>query len=231
MRARRKPKPPRPPRIIAARLVVVALVVGVVLAVVSVPVGAIVLNLRHAGNWPSAVVWYGERGGHLVVVYRQPYATGTVWGVSSEALGPTTTSAEQMRQDGYARLDKDPSPRRVRIVPDDHFGSALSVSAGWPLDAAYYLTWYADTHSGLRTRGVWMTHATGRDWFLPYLPLWPGLLGNTLFYALLVLAPLALLRWRTLRRRARRGLCVACGYELGEGVGACPECGLAASVS
>jgi hypothetical protein len=77
------------------------------------------------------------------------------------------------------------------------------------------------------TAGVWERTAFGRDWFIPYLPLWPGLLGNTLFYAVLVLTPLVLLRWRTLRGRARRGLCVGCGYEPGEGVSACPECGLA----
>ncbi len=62
---------------------------------------------------------------------------------------------------------------------------------------------------------------------LPLLPLWPGFLINTLFYALLLL-----IAWRlpgVLRRavRRRRGRCVRCGYSrdgLDAGV-ACPECG------
>lgn len=74
--------------------------------------------------------------------------------------------------------------------------------------------------------GAWRRTVLGRNWLVPYLPLWPGLLGNTLFYAIFALIPLSLLRRRKLRRRARRGLCLACAYELGEGVAACPECGL-----
>ena len=62
---------------------------------------------------------------------------------------------------------------------------------------------------------------------LPLLPLWPGFLINTLFYALLLF-----LAWRTpiFARRTlprRRGRCVGCGYDR-EGLGtraACPECG------
>ncbi|MEQ9097114.1 MAG: hypothetical protein RIE32_12720 [Phycisphaerales bacterium] len=62
---------------------------------------------------------------------------------------------------------------------------------------------------------------------LPLLPLWPGFLINTLFYALLLFGA-----WRlpgVLRRalRRRRGRCVRCGYER-EGLdphAACPECG------
>jgi hypothetical protein len=63
---------------------------------------------------------------------------------------------------------------------------------------------------------------------LPLRPIWPGLLANTFFYAAIMLGVLVGLRaWRT-RRRLARGRCVACGYELGEGVAVCPECGLAA---
>ncbi|MFI4881408.1 MAG: hypothetical protein ACIAQU_02360 [Phycisphaerales bacterium JB064] len=62
---------------------------------------------------------------------------------------------------------------------------------------------------------------------LPLLPLWPGFLINTLFYALLLF-----IAWRTpifVRRtlRRRRGRCVGCGYDrdgLDPGA-ACPECG------
>ena len=61
---------------------------------------------------------------------------------------------------------------------------------------------------------------------LPLRPIWPGFTANTLFYAavlwLLIPGPFVLRRVI----RLRRGLCPACGYDLGhaehEG---CPECG------
>jgi len=61
---------------------------------------------------------------------------------------------------------------------------------------------------------------------LPILPIWPGFLINTAFYAaitwLLIRGPFA--PRRLIRRR--RGLCVKCGYQLGHAEhGACPECG------
>jgi hypothetical protein len=62
---------------------------------------------------------------------------------------------------------------------------------------------------------------------VPYRPLWPGFAINTMFYAailwLLFAAPFAVRR----RRRIKRGLCVACGYDL-KGLptaAQCPECG------
>ncbi len=61
---------------------------------------------------------------------------------------------------------------------------------------------------------------------LPLLPLWPGFLINTFFYALLLF-----IAWRlpgVLRRAVRRrGRCVGCGYSRDglDGGAACPECG------
>ena len=64
---------------------------------------------------------------------------------------------------------------------------------------------------------------------LPLLPIWPGFAVNTIFYAAilwpLICGPFVL---RRLIRR-KRGLCVACGYDLRHADhNACPECGLAA---
>ena len=61
---------------------------------------------------------------------------------------------------------------------------------------------------------------------LPYGPLWPGLVINTLFYAgilwLLIPGPYVLRRMI----RHKRGLCVKCAYDLrGVDHEACPECG------
>ena len=49
------------------------------------------------------------------------------------------------------------------------------------------------------------------------------------YYALLVLSAIlpawTALRWRYLRKRVRRGLCPACGYDLRASPEHCPECG------
>ena len=64
--------------------------------------------------------------------------------------------------------------------------------------------------------------------FLPLRPIFPGFLLNTLFYAVVVGAILALpLTFIPLRRRlrARRGRCPKCNYDLAGLEGPCPECG------
>ena len=61
---------------------------------------------------------------------------------------------------------------------------------------------------------------------LPLRPIWPGFAVNTVFYATLLW--LFIFAAYALRRRARRkrGLCVACGYDLRHVEhDACPECG------
>ena len=61
---------------------------------------------------------------------------------------------------------------------------------------------------------------------LPLRPIWPGFAVNTIFYATLLW--LFIFAAYALRRRARRkrGLCVACGYDLrGNLPQGCPECG------
>lgn len=63
---------------------------------------------------------------------------------------------------------------------------------------------------------------------VPYVPVWPGFVANTLVFAPIafpcVVLPGTLIRWR----RARRGGCVACAYDI-RGLATCPECGAAPS--
>jgi hypothetical protein len=63
---------------------------------------------------------------------------------------------------------------------------------------------------------------------LPLLPLWPGFLINTSFYALLTFALVRTPRLAIRIRRRRRGRCSACGYDRAglEPGAACPECGI-----
>ncbi len=65
----------------------------------------------------------------------------------------------------------------------------------------------------------------GKDTFLPTRIVWPGLVGDVLVWGAawgVVLASPGVLRRC---RRAAKGRCVACGYDLTGGRGVCPECG------
>lgn len=218
---------PRRPRVITARLVIVSLVVGVVLAVGSVPMCDVVFErLRQGGDDSSRVCWL-EQGGHKALVYRYGNGQGVLWWAAS---GPSDSS----RVDRLTRISAgavesrtDPRPRAIRWPLDVGDREARYTEVGWPLRSASRGRIFAQAPNVVDEWGVRGATVLGRTVSLSTRPIWPGLLGNTLFYAVLVLVPLALLRWRKLRRRATRGLCVACGYESGDGVRVCPECGLA----
>lgn len=61
---------------------------------------------------------------------------------------------------------------------------------------------------------------------IPLRPVWPGLIADTLFYALLFAGLHRLSAWGRRTRRRRRGRCAACGYDLfGLNSPTCPECG------
>lgn len=65
---------------------------------------------------------------------------------------------------------------------------------------------------------------TGSPRPLPIMPMWPGLIANTVTYACALYVPLLVTR----HRRARRGECPKCGYSrsgLADG-SPCPECGV-----
>ncbi len=86
------------------------------------------------------------------------------------------------------------------------------------------------TYTTLPYRGIALKTGTRQTFpierVLPLGMIWPGFAVNTLLYAgvlwLLVPGPFALRRFV----RHRRGLCLACGYDLTHGEhAACPECG------
>ena len=63
-----------------------------------------------------------------------------------------------------------------------------------------------------------------RSYAIPTRPIWPGLIANTIFYAvilwLLICGPFSLRRLI----RMKRGQCLKCGYLIGEAA-LCSECG------
>jgi hypothetical protein len=106
---------------------------------------------------------------------------------------------------------------------------ALRRRAGWPMLTMEGATWSnpLEPSSRLQRHGLffppsgWPNAATMG---IPYVPIWRNFAINTLFYAailwLLFAAPFALRR----RSRIKRGLCLACGYPIGES-DVCTECG------
>ncbi|MEN0020765.1 MAG: hypothetical protein AAF747_07775 [Planctomycetota bacterium] len=61
---------------------------------------------------------------------------------------------------------------------------------------------------------------------LPYVPIWEGLLFNTVFYAVVFWLSVLLVARLRRYRRMTRGWCPICSYDLQHSFGAgCPECG------
>ena len=234
----RQAKTPRRPSVITWRLVVVSLVVGAVLAVVSVPVSVAVMRIPWIdaqGSTSSRKLVFGER---RIDVWGVHDPTFDAWNYRQSFGWTRQDRSTLLDPQDIVEVDRDPRPWRARPWLDGTSGGVIVGESGWPLRAAEWQHRVTHGHGGqsgpavtAHTVGAWDVPVLSQSWPTPYLPLWPGLLGNTAFYAGLVLAAVALLRWRTLSRRARRGLCLACGYELGDGVGACPECGLVAGKS
>ncbi|MEQ9096520.1 MAG: hypothetical protein RIE32_09680 [Phycisphaerales bacterium] len=227
MRPRREAKPPRRPRVLTWRLVIVSLVVGVVLAVVSVPVGAVAGRVHQAwqSGWPPPD-WQGEidRRDHVVFIARYEWIGWTMTG--SELVPTPLNPAWEDSRSRWIEPREDPRPPFARTGLAGREGSVYHFSAGWPTAAAAGRE-VIEPATGLRRERLALITVRGQFVRLPLRPIWLGLGANALFFALLVLVLTCLLRARRIRRRAGRGLCLACGYELGEGVDACPECGLA----
>ncbi|MEQ9096198.1 MAG: hypothetical protein RIE32_08050 [Phycisphaerales bacterium] len=201
-------------RMLTWRMVLAALLVGVVLAVVSVPVAAVIAaNTRNSG--PGLMGFY-LGADHVVLVYKFEHPASVRW--LSNCYPP---------DDVFDAKPGDPRPAFARTRYTASADRVECWRAGWPAIAAQgrIVTRYGEA-SAKHSQGLLAATLAGKDIAFPWRPIWPGLLANTLFYAALALTPMALLRWRRTRRRRARGLCVACGYALGERVSACPECGL-----
>ncbi len=108
----------------------------------------------------------------------------------------------------------------------------LSEATGWPLLAFY---WEGDDprepEATIRwgfvtTLPPWMDGGNvGQPRIVPLHPIWSGLLVNSLVYGTILLLCIQLpVSTRRLRRR-KRGLCLRCGYPLGQSL-RCPECGV-----
>lgn len=213
-------------RIVTLRMVVASVVVGVVLAVGSVPYGTLVAELRLRGPLSK---WVGDR------LPGPTRSMGVSWVVTGNPQWPEYLAEVPLFLDSFGSF---PSFEHVTegIVPDaavraaKREGDWLDVYwSGFPFRAAVGWWSFPGPSENLIRWQDQSRYGHPRAIAIPLRPIWPGLLGNTLSYAAIVLVLLVGLRFHRTRRRRRRGWCVGCGYELGEGVGVCPECGLAMS--
>lgn len=134
---------------------------------------------------------------------------------------------------GRSNLDSYMESLPQELEPHLELGRVLD-RRGWPLLSMQCT--FVDTAQDVWNPvyqvddGIKLTATPGSDErglrALPLRPLWPGFAINAIFYAaLLWLLFFGSLTARRIIRR-KRGLCVACGYDLrGDLDGGCPECG------
>lgn len=221
-------------RIVTRRMLVVSVVVGVVLAVASVPVASLAV-IATRPNWRGYAPntqWKGDidRPDHVEIIemHRGP---GERYWATIQVLKPLELK-DQVMLSRWIEPGDDPRPRYARRRFAGIDVGVQVYAYGWPMRAAYGRSSTMPLPSGGYTYSLdglnetWIRSELIR---FPLRPIWTGLVGNTAFYAAITLGLLVGVRVLRTRRRRARGRCVACGYELGDGVGVCPECGLGCS--
>jgi hypothetical protein len=131
----------------------------------------------------------------------------------------------------------------TQILVDPPCAFVRELRAGWPLTCVRWWRDLGDDQNEKRlfeVRGGWNPWSWPRllrmpglpvEHMLPLRPLWPQFIANVLIWALALAGVVSGFAWivhgRRVKRRRRRGWCLACGYNLA-GLAphqACPECG------
>lgn len=232
----------RIPRLWAVK-VLVALLGGVLLAVLSVPAAAFVSQRWGAFSGSkhvtveSTLLQLDDGGAYLLLEQ-----LSTKHGHTAPPRLLRHRVGLRVHPDGELASMIDPDrhppqpdtrPAFLRHPPPIEYTEVRCASSGWPWHAGYSRD-VRDPLSGFGTRhtaGEARFTIGGRDYMLPYLPHWPGLLGNTAFFAALVFLPWAGVRLARSVHHRRRGGCARCGYPLDDGMERCPECGATASIA
>lgn len=136
------------------------------------------------------------------------------------------------------RVHRTMRPRTDIPASTGRLNRRVETEYGWPLRALWH--WQDEEYGPVHGAIAWNDTAGRRERYpgqiwggLPCLPVWKGLIVNTMVYgaawAALLAVPLTVLnlmpRSRQ-RRRLRRGHCPQCNYDLTDGADSgCPECG------
>ena len=226
-------------RVLPIWLVLLSLALGLLATAASVWVASSRHKRHDPFNVPPVTQWtacvLGEDRHDIVV---GSFGMGVEFWASSTYAGRSRPSRLDAHYASVGPAD-DLRPPFARAETTTRSRSVHCLRAGWPLLAAEgrHVHSFAGQGAGRKVEAEWIVRASsGTDMsFVPLRPIPLGVLANTLFYAtptptptptliLLATVRLGLIAWRT-RRRTKRGRCPACGYELGEGVAVCPECG------
>ena len=186
---------------------------------------------------PSFLIELGPSPQRAVMVRRCPAGQAMYFNAdveSATALREHRDRVKSWPEDVQPAFDQS----RFRLAPsitwgEERFEFAV-IARGWPRLALHcsltaewgYLDRLKPRHAvSIPTSGPLGDELT-KSFLLPYLPYWPGLLADTLFYALLFAALHQLTTRARRARRRRRNRCAACGYDLsGLDATPCPECG------
>lgn len=176
---------------------------------------AIVLNLVPAEPLEGAPAWTLSRGRTLELPVRMKPGDGL----------------DEIPFEGVAKgvLDGSLGEGTLLIWP-------FEFRCGWPFRSMRY--WLDGVYGWNRSGYAWdkpvvvggieltSPRAAGKVFTraVPLQLLWPGMLGNILFYGAIILFTQWLVDVARRARRHRRGRCESCGHPLG-GLDACPECG------
>lgn len=199
-----------------------------------------------------------HRDGHLLDVFRADDRLMTMRTVEVLDLGGSDDVAGLARgalglegpREFYPRWfdEREPRPEvwtRSGVHRPESWGAGhrrvVEVDSGWPLRSMWSMwSWDASAHEGplprTATQGVFnLRIGSGRGVALPYWLLPAGFAGNAAVFAAawgaVLLGPPAAVRGLRRHRRARRGACLGCGYDLRGAPGrTCPECGREGSV-
>ncbi len=207
-----------------------------------------VAALPHLGNPTALSVIHEQRDGiHVVGDTSVRPGHTEVWvyfteGRAAERVAHAIRSGIEGRAHrqgvGFRGIQRSPYwssarlPARSQLSTQDVQSSRYDTASGWPLRALMrtdvFLPDPDEVSAGTPVSEIpslWTLKIHRHVW-LPYRPIWPGLLLNTLFYAAIWFAFFTGLAAVRTGRRLRRGLCPVCRYDLrGLPERACPECG------
>lgn len=204
---------------------VATFVIALSLSVLSAPVGSLVTQKWIAGKglgYDYTELIHDERGRSMRYVAHY----GAIW-IAHETGEWESSIILEYAHDAVGPRAELPAPWWARYANVHEDDAGVIRASGWPLPSAYSRSyrWPDSEEEMLSHQGLIIIGKTN-PLFFDFLPLWQGLLGNTAFYSILIATPWITIRWRRIARRRQRNQCLACGYQLSNGLQRCPECGL-----